>query len=221
MLARPGPYHDPLCKRQDVIRHSKKVCYSLAMSIALAMRCVALAASFMAGTFGALANDMPTVDLGPGLPTGLCQVEACSPVHLGAWSRFQAGSAIDDLPLPALYSGICWVLGPSYNPHHRHHVGLIIDQFGERIAMGLRLSFFSKKQPFIALDRRAALELFDDTPMPLIYGAGYGYADASDVAPFRYWVRRDGMDPKKLALMGYFGFRHTILCSLRDNASYR
>ena len=197
------------------------LCYHFVMSIDLDLRAFFLAALLMTGTMTAVADDSLSNDPGPGLPTGLCKAIECSPVHEDAWARFQTGTAVDDLSLPALYSGICWVMGPGYNANHRHHVGLLIDQLGDRVAMGLRLSFFSKKQPFIELDRKAATRFFDDTPMPMVYGDGYGFAEANEKAPFRYWVRRDGATPDKLSMVGFFGFRHTILCSLRDNASYR
>lgn len=161
-------------------------------------------------------------DPGPGLPTGLCRAWACSPVHEDAWRRFQTGAEIGDATLPMMYSGVCWMFGPGYDPNRRHHVGMLIDRFEDgTVAMGLQFSFFSKRQPFIAHDRTVARRMFDSTPMPIVFGDGYVFAESPRLQPFRYWVRRDGDDPEKLAMMGYFGFRNTWLCSLRDNASYR
>jgi hypothetical protein len=45
----------------------------------------------------------------------------------------------------------------------------------------------------------------------------FAYAEAENsLKPFRYWLRQDA-DNNSLLLVGYFGYRHTILCALDRN----
>ena len=95
--------------------------------------------------------------------------------------------------------------------------GLLIDKLDGQVFFDGRFSFYEDKQPYAHLNVETARVRFGARHGMTLLDE-FAYAEASDsLKPFRYWFRRDaGGDG--LLLVGYFGYQHTILCTLDRHA---
>jgi hypothetical protein len=148
-----------------------------------------------------------------GLPTKVCSGRFCGPVQQEIWNRFQGADALDTELIPAVYSGNCFHNSPAYDPHIPQFGGVLIDKVQENIYFRARFSFHVKTHPYADLSVETARDRFPEyyevTPHSI-----FAYAESSDsLAPFRYWFRQEAVT-NDLLLVGYFGWKHTILCAL-------
>ena len=164
---------------------------------------------------------IPFVSLGAGyaegLPTNVCTGRFCGPAQQGIWNRFEGGTGLNLLLVPSVYSGTCYHNSPAYDPHTPQFGTVLIDESEGRVVFDGRFSFYEQQQPYTHLGVNAARKLFPEArKLDLFDRFAYAEADNS-LKPFRYWLRQDA-DNDSLLLVGYFGYRHTILCALDRNA---
>jgi hypothetical protein len=152
-----------------------------------------------------------------GLPTNVCTGSFCGLVQQEIWNRFQTATGLDVGLIPSVYSGSCYHDSPMLDPHLRHFGGLLIDKLDGQVFFDGRFSFYEDKQPYAHLNVETARVRFGARHGMTLLDE-FAYAEASDsLKPFRYWFRRDaGGDG--LLLVGYFGYQHTILCTLDRHA---
>jgi hypothetical protein len=151
-----------------------------------------------------------------GLPTNVCLGRFCGPAQQGIWNRFEGGTGLNLQLVPSVYSGTCYHNSPAYNPHTPHFGGVLIDESKGRVVFDGRFSFYEQQHPYTHLSVEAARKRFGETRELALFDT-FAYAEADNsLKPFRYWFRQDA-DNDSLLLVGYFGYRHTILCALDRN----
>jgi hypothetical protein len=152
-----------------------------------------------------------------GLPTNVCTGSFCGLAQQQIWNRFTTATGLDVGLIPSVYSGNCYHNTPMLDPHLRHFGGLLIDKLDGQVFFDGRFSFYEDKQPYAHLNVETARLRFG-ARYEVILRDEFAYAEASDsLKPFRYWFRQDtGSDG--LLLVGYFGYQHTILCTLDRHA---
>jgi hypothetical protein len=152
-----------------------------------------------------------------GLPTNVCLDRFCGPAQQGIWNRFEGGTGLNLLLVPSVYSGTCYHNSPAYNPHAPQFGGVLIDESKGRVIFDGRFSFYEQQHPYTHLSVEAARKRFPEARELALFDT-FAYAEADNsLKPFRYWLRQDA-DNDSLLLVGYFGYRHTILCALDRNA---
>ncbi len=152
-----------------------------------------------------------------GLPTNVCTGSFCGVVQQEIWNRFQNATGLDVRLIPSVYSGNCYHNSPMLDPHLRHFGGLLIDKLDGQVFFDGRFSFYEEKQPYAHLSVETARVRFA-AHRDVTLGDEFAYAEASDsLKPFRYWFRQDARGDG-LLLVGYFGYQHTILCTLDRHA---
>ena len=151
------------------------------------------------------------------LPTNVCHGRFCGPAQQGIWNRFEGGTGLNLLLVPSVYSGTCYHNSPVYNPDDPQFGGVLIDESKGRVVFDGRFSFYETQHPYIHLSVEAARKRFPEARELTLFDT-FAYAEADNsLKPFRYWLRQDA-DNDSLLLVGYFGYRHTILCALDRNA---
>ena len=148
-----------------------------------------------------------------GLPTNVCSGRFCGPAQQKIWNRFQDATRLKLVLIPSVYSGACYHNSPSYNPHTPQFGGVLIDKEYGHVFFHGRFSFHKQTHPYADLSVEAAREQFPESYEVTLFDM-FAYAESSDsLAPFRYWFRQEA-DTGDLLLVGYFGWKHTILCAL-------
>ena len=151
-----------------------------------------------------------------GLPINVCHGPFCGPAQQGIWDRFQDGAGLDLLLVPSVYSGTCYHNSPAYDPDAPQFGGVLIDELKGHVVFDGRFSFYKQQHPYAHLNVDAARERFPDVHELALFES-FAYAEASSsLKPFRYWLRQE-KDTDVLLLVGYFGYSHTMLCSLERN----
>lgn len=152
-----------------------------------------------------------------GLPNNVCFGRFCGPAQQRIWNRFEDGRGLDLLLVPSVYSGTCYHNSPAYNPDAPQFGGVLIDASKGRVVFDGRFSFYGQQHPYTHLSVEAARKRFPEARELTLFDT-FAYAEADDsLKPFRYWFRQDA-DNDSLLIVGYFGYRHTILCALDRNA---
>ena len=147
-----------------------------------------------------------------GLPTNVC-VDFCGPAQQDIWNRFENATGLKLLLIPSVYSGTCYHKSPAYDPHTPQFGGLLLDKVNGQVIFDGKFSFYKQEHPYAHLSVETARERFPELREVALFD-GFAYAEASDpLKPFRYWFRQDA-DSDGLLVVGYFGYRHTILCAL-------
>ena len=150
------------------------------------------------------------------LPTNVCHEPFCGPAQQGIWNRFQDGTGLDLILIPSVYSGTCYHNSPAYDPNAPQFVGVLIDELKGEVVFDGRFSFYRQKHPYAHLNVDTARERFPEIRKLKIFDS-FAYAETADsLKPFRYWLRQDA-DTGGLLLVGYFGYNHTMLCTLDRN----
>lgn len=164
-------------------------------------------------TIGAVLSQSIAIGAPLGLPTNVCTDSFCGLVQREIWNRFQNATGLDVDLIPSVYSGTCYHKSPYYDPHTPQSGGLLIDKLDGRVFFDGGFSFHKDKQPYARLNVETARVQFGERREVTLRNE-FAYADTSDsLKPFRYWFRQDtGGDG--LLLVGYFSYRHTILCHL-------
>ena len=154
-----------------------------------------------------------------GLPSAVCADSICSPAQEEVWRGFQNSGGLDSpLPVPSVFSGVCYHHNPYLDPNQVHYGAVLIDDLDGRVSFDARFSFNQADNPYLQLDAAMAVRRFamssENTPELELF-ARYAYADFTGVTggPFRYWLRQNTAT-ERFYLVGYFGFLHTILCAL-------
>ena len=148
-----------------------------------------------------------------GLPKNVCWGDFCGPDQQNIWDRFQAADGLKQSLIPRVYTGICYHHSRSLDPHVPQFGGVLIDKIDEMLFFHGRFSFHISTNPYDGLDVDTARSEFLKNFKIALYDR-YAYAEAADsFAPFRYWFRQEEAS-EDLLLVGFFGFDHTILCSL-------
>ncbi len=148
-----------------------------------------------------------------GLPTNVCWGDFCGPDQQEIWDRFQAADGLNLNLIPRVYSGVCYHHSRSLDPHVPQFGGVLIDKIDEMLFFYGRFSFHIRTNPFNGLDVDTARSEFLKSFKIALYDR-FAYAEAADsFAPFRYWFRQEN-GTEDLLMVGFFGFDHTILCSL-------
>ncbi len=151
------------------------------------------------------------------LPTNVCHEPFCGPAQQGIWNRFQDGTGLDLILVPSVYSGTCYHNSPAYDPDAPQFGGILIDEAGGHVVFDGRFSFYRQQHPYARLSVDAARKRFSDVRELALFDS-FAYAEASSsLKPFRYWLRQDAVTGG-LLLVGYFGYSHTMLCTLDRNA---
>jgi hypothetical protein len=151
-----------------------------------------------------------------GLPTNVCLDRFCGPAQQEIWNRFEGGTGLNLRLVPSVYSGTCYHNSPAYNPHTPQFGGVLIDASEGRVVFDGKFSFYEQQHPYTHLSVDAARKLFPEARELSLFDT-FAYAEtANSLKPFRYWLRQD-TDNDSLLLVGYFGYRHTILCALDRN----
>jgi hypothetical protein len=155
-----------------------------------------------------------------GLPTGVCSEDFCGPFQEEIWNRFQTFSGIDHERSPGVYAGVCFHNTPSLNGDRVHYGAILIEKTKDGLFFDGRFSFFTENNPYADLSAEDARERFDglfDPTHELDLNPTFAFVNLEDrFVSRRYWFRQDG-NKNRLALVGYFGPLHTILCDLRRN----
>jgi hypothetical protein len=150
------------------------------------------------------------------LPTNVCLGRFCGPAQQEIWNRFEGGTGLNLRLVPSVYSGTCYHNSPAYNPHTPQFSGVLIDASEGRVVFDGRFSFYEEKHPYTHLSVDAARKLFPETRELALFDT-FAYAEADNSRkPYRYWLRQNANNDS-LLLVGYFGYRHTILCALDRN----
>lgn len=150
------------------------------------------------------------------LPINVCHEPFCGPAQQGIWNRFQDGIGLDLILVPSVYSGICYHNSPAYDPDTPQFGGILIDEADGHVVFDGRFSFYQQQHPYAQLSVDAARERFSDIRELALFDS-FAYAEASStLKPFRYWLRQDAVTGG-LLLVGYFGYNHTMLCTLDRN----
>jgi hypothetical protein len=150
------------------------------------------------------------------LPTNVCLGQFCGPAQQEIWDRFEGGTGLNLRLVPSVYSGTCYHNSPAYNQHAPQFGGVLIDMSKGGVVFDGRFSFYDKQHPYKHLSVEAARKRFPKTRKLSLFDT-FAYAEADNsLKPYRYWLRQDA-DNGSLLLVGYFGLRHTILCSLDRN----
>ncbi len=164
-------------------------------------------------TIGVLLAHNSAIGAPLGLPTNVCTGTFCGLVQQKMWQRFEKAVGLDLDLIPSVYSGNCYHNSPMLDPHINHFGGVLIDKRGSQVFFDGKFSFFERKQPYAHLTLETARIRFAAL-WGLTLHDEFAYAEASDSRqPFRYWLRQDAQGDG-LLLVGYFGYRHTILCAL-------
>ena len=151
-----------------------------------------------------------------GLPTNVCLDPFCGPAQQGIWNRFQEGTGLDLILVPSVYSGTCYHNSLAYDPDAPQFCGVLIDELKGHVVFDGRFSFYQQQHPYAQLSVDAARERFSEFRELALFDS-FAYAEASSsLKPFRYWLRQDP-DTGGLLLVGYFGYSHTMLCTLDRN----
>ena len=151
-----------------------------------------------------------------GLPTNFCLGRFCGPAQQEIRGRFEGGTGLNLRLVPSVYSGTCYHNSPAYNPHTPQFGGVLIDESEGRVVFDGRFSFYEQQHPYTHLSVGAARKLFLEARELALFDT-FAYAEAENsLKPFRYWLRQDA-DNNSLLLVGYFGYRHTMLCALDRN----
>ena len=147
-----------------------------------------------------------------GLPTNVCLDRFCGPAQKEMWNRFNGATGLKTALIPSVYSGICYHNNPAYNPHDPQFGGVLIDKAQGRLLFRGRFSFHKQKPPYTGLKVDTARKRFPESYEVSLYDR-FAYAESSlSLAPFRYWFRQES-ETNDLLLVGFFGFKHTILCA--------
>lgn len=153
-----------------------------------------------------------------GLPTNVCSDGFCSISQADIWDRFQQAPGLDISLIPSVYSGACYHTNGYLDPQRSHYGGILIDTRAGQTVFDGRFSFFPPHHPYAQLNVQSARERFSDVIDLDIYDT-FAVAETTDtIAPFRYWLRQDEKTGR-LLVVGYFGFKHTILCDLERHAN--
>jgi hypothetical protein len=155
-----------------------------------------------------------------GLPTRVCAEDFCGPLQKEIWDRFQSFSGIDHERSPGVYSGVCFHNTPGLNGNHAHYGAILIEKTRDGLFFDGRFSFFTENIPYTDLSIENARDRFDklfDPTHELEIKRTFAVASLEDkFVSRRYWFRQDE-NKSRLALVGYFGPLHTILCDLTRN----
>ena len=152
------------------------------------------------------------------LPTSICTGKFCNLAQERMWDSFQSAGGLDMPLIPSVYSGICYHHSPYLDPDQINYAAVLIDDLDDRVGFDARFSFNQTDNPYRELNVTMAARRFargmDGTRALELYPR-HAYADLTGPlgGPFRYWLRQHAQD-QRLFLVGYFGFRHTILCEL-------
>lgn len=172
---------------------------------------------FLLATLGETAG----AALEAGLPTSVCAEDFCGPSQEEIWNRFRSFSGIDHERSPGLYSGVCFHNTPHLNGSRAHYGAILIDEARGSLFFDGRFSFFTEDNPYADLSTEKARERFDklfDPAHELEINRTFAFVSLEDqLVSRRYWFRQDEVK-NRLALVGYFGPLHTILCDLRRNS---
>lgn len=153
-----------------------------------------------------------------GLPTNVCSGGFCGITQAEIWDRFQHAPGLDINLIPSVYSGACYHKSEYLDPHRSHYGGVLIDTRAGQVVFDGRFSFFPPHHPYAQLTVQRARERFSDV-MDLDIYESFAVAETTDtIAPYRYWFRQDE-ETGRLLVVGYFGFKHTILCDLERHAN--
>ncbi|MDH3670820.1 MAG: hypothetical protein OES46_06580 [Gammaproteobacteria bacterium] len=148
-----------------------------------------------------------------GLPTNVCTGSFCGLAQREIWNRFENATGLDVGLIPSVYSGSCYHNSPIVDPHIRHFGGMLIDKLDGQVFFDGKFSFYEETQPYARLNVETARVQFGER-RDVTLREEFAYAEASDsLKPFRYWFRQDASGDG-LLLVGYFGYQHTILCTL-------
>jgi len=148
-----------------------------------------------------------------GLPTNVCWGDFCGPDQQDIWDRFQAADGLKLKLIPKVYTGVCYHHSHFLDPDVPQFGGILIEEINTKLFFYGRFSFHIRINPYDGLDVDAARSKFQKR-FKLVTYDGFAYAEAADsFAPFRYWFRQE-KNTEDLLLVGFFGFDHTIICSL-------
>ena len=178
------------------------------LSLLWLVRSLGIASVLMMAVVSSLPASEPV-----GLPTNVCWGDFCGPDQQDIWDRFQAADGLKMTQIPRVYSGVCYHHSRSLDPHVPQFGGVLFEKIDEMLFFYGRFSFHISPNPYDGLDVDSARNEFLKNYKVALYDR-FAYAEAVDsFAPFRYWFRQEEAT-EDLLLVGFFGFDHTILCSL-------
>ena len=71
-----------------------------------------------------------------GLPSAVCADSICSPAQEEVWRGFQNSGGLDSpLPVPSVFSGVCYHHNPYLDPNQVHYGAVLIDDLDGRVLL--------------------------------------------------------------------------------------
>lgn len=150
----------------------------------------------------------------------ICAAVQCTEKMQAIERGLYGGTNVDRAELPAVYSGECFHLSPSYNPNHTHYGMTFLETRGSEIFFNGSFGFFYSENPWANWTVEDARK---NTPNPYKFPTeefeNYSYIDWGQNEPGVIWKHWLSQDPqtKTIYLVSFWGFTQQSFCELKPN----